>query len=113
MDETNGSRIAWHRGKRGPTYIGGVSCSGDAIRLTGRDPALGIEVALSIPIGEVEQIEIAEEASGSKEFVLLRLSDSEPIHLRPVRGGSLDVQRLARAIGSTSAPAERIQGGRT
>jgi hypothetical protein len=116
MDETNGPRIAWHRGKRGPTYFGGVSYTGDAIRLTGRDPVLGIDVALSIPVEEVEQIGIAEERSGStngSSVVVLRLPGSEPIYLRPVGGSSLDIHLLARTMGLAPQPAPAlIQGGR-
>jgi hypothetical protein len=116
MSETNAVKIAWHRGERGPTYIGGVSRTADAIRLTGRDPVLGIDVALSIPLEEVEHIGIAEGPSGSSDggsFVVLCLPGSEPIQLRPVAGNSLDVHLLARAMGLTPASAQLAQGGRT
>jgi hypothetical protein len=117
MDEMNGPKIAWHRGKRGATYFGGVSCTGDAIRLTGRDPVLGIDVALSIPVEEVERIEIADERSvptDGSSVVVLRLPGSEPIYLRPVGSSSLDVHLLARTMGLAPEPAPQlIQGGRT
>jgi hypothetical protein len=116
MSETNGVKIAWHRGERGPTYVGGVTRTADTIRLTGRDPVLGIDVALSIPLEEVEHIGIAEKPSGSSDggsFVVLRLPGSEPIHLRPVGGSSLDVHLLARAMGLAPAPPQLAQGGRT
>jgi hypothetical protein len=114
MSETDGVKIAWHRGERGPTYVGGVSRTADTIRLTGRDPVLGIDVALSIPVQEVEHIGIVEAPSSTDggSFVVLRLSESEPIHLRPVGGSSLDVHLLARAMGLTPAPAQLVQGGR-
>jgi hypothetical protein len=116
MSETNRVKIAWRRGERGPTYIGDASRTADAIRLTGRDPVLGIDVALSIPLAEVEHIGIAEESSGSADgssFVVLRLPGSKPIHLRPVGGSSLDVHLLARAMGLAPAPAQLVQGGRS
>jgi len=117
MSETNGVKIAWRRGERGPVYVGAVSRGADTIRLTGRDPILGIDVALSIPVGEIEYIGVAEAAVGSIDaapVVVLDLPESEPIHLRPVGGGSLDVHLLARALGAlTPAPTVLAQGGRT
>ncbi|MGE5274036.1 MAG: hypothetical protein ACM3QU_09815 [Verrucomicrobiota bacterium] len=118
MSETNGVKIAWRRGERGPVYVGSVSRAGGTIRLTGRDPILGIDVALSIPAGEIEYIGVAEAAVGSIDagpVVVLDLPESEPIHLRPVGGGSsLDVHLLARALGAlTLAPTVLAQGGRT
>ena len=117
MSTTNGVKIAWRRGERGPVYVGAVSRGADSIRLTGRDPILGIDVALSIPVGEIEYIGVAEAAFGSLDggpVVVLDLPGSEPIHLRPVGGGSLDVHLLARALGAlTPAPTVLAQGGRT
>jgi hypothetical protein len=117
MSERNGVKIAWRRGERGPVYVGAVSRGADTIRLAGRDPILGIDVALSIPVGEIEYIGVSEAAVGSIDagpVVVLDLPGSEPIHLRPVGGGSLDVHLLARALGAlTPAPTVLAQGGRT
>ncbi len=114
MSEKDGVKIAWRRGEHGPTYVGAVSRSTDAIRLTGRDPNLGIDVALSIPVEEIEDVRVVEAAARSIDggpFVVLDLPESEPIHLRPVGGSSLDVHRLARAMGTTPAPTVLVQGG--
>lgn len=114
MSETNGRKIAWRRGERGPTYVGAVSRGDDTIRLTGRDPILGIDVALSIPVTEIDYVGVAETGSGSDDgpFVVLDLEGSEPIHLRPVGGTSLAVHLLARTLGSvTAAPTVLAQGG--
>jgi hypothetical protein len=116
MSETHSRKIAWRRGERGPTYVGAVSRSADTIRLTGRDPILGIDVALSIPVEEIEDVAVEEAAVGSIDgcpSVVLDLTASEPIHLQPVGGSSLDVQLLARTIGFVPAPALLAQGGRT
>jgi hypothetical protein len=111
MSETDGAKIAWRRGERGPIYVGAVSRGEDSIRLTGRDPILGIDVALSIPLEEVEYIGVAETGTGA--FVVLDLSGSEPIHLRPIGGHSLDVHLLARTLGTlTPGPTVLAQGGR-
>jgi hypothetical protein len=117
MSETEGARIAWQRGLRGRTYVGAVSHGEDTIRLTGRDPVLGIDVALSIPIGEVECVGVVETTGGLVDggpYVVLDLQGSEPIHLRPVQGSSLGVHLLARALGSLiPTPTVLAQGGRT
>ena len=118
MSHKNGVKIAWRRGERGPVYVGSVSRGADTIRLTGRDPILGIDVALSIPVGEIEYIGVSEATIGSIDtgpVVVLDLSESEPIHLRPVGAGSSpDVRLLARALGAlTHAPTVVAQGGRT
>jgi hypothetical protein len=116
MSETDSAKIAWRRGEHGPIYIGAVSRGEDTIRLTGRDPILGIDVALSIPLEEIEFV-AAETAAGAADggpFVSLDLIGSEPIHLRPIGGRSLDVHLLARALGAlTPAPTVLAQGGRT
>jgi hypothetical protein len=114
MSETNSAKIAWRRGERGPTYVGAVSRSADTIRLTGRDPILGIDVALSIPVEEIEDVAVEEAAVGSIDgcpSVVLDLTESEPIHLRPLGGSLLDVHLLARAMRFSSAPALLAQGG--
>jgi hypothetical protein len=104
MSETDGLKIAWRRGWCGPTYVGAVSRGDDSIRLTGRDPILGIDVALTIPVHEVVYVGVAE--TGAGPVVVLDLSGSEPIHLRPLGGRSLDVHLLAQALGAlTPAPA--------
>jgi hypothetical protein len=118
MSEANSAKIAWRRGERGPVYVGSVTRAGDTIRLSGRDPVLGIDVALSIPAGEVEYIGVVEAPVGTIEAcpaVVLDLPESEPIRLRPVGGGSaLDVHLLARALGAlTLAPSVLAQGGGT
>ena len=117
MSETS-VKIAWRRGERGPVYVGAVSSSSDSIRLTGRDPILGIDVALAIPFREIDYIGVAEAAVGSiggGPIVVLDLPGSEPIHLRPVGGDSLDVHQLARTLGALAPapPAVLTQGGRT
>jgi hypothetical protein len=114
MSETRSAKIAWRRGRHGPIYVGAVSRSTDTIRLTGRDPILGIDVALSIPVEEIEDIGVEEVAAGSNgggAFVVLDLAESEPILLRPVGGSSLDVHLLARTIGLIPTSALLAQGG--
>ena len=119
MSETGAPKIAWRRGTRGPLYVGEVSRTAETVRLTGRDPILGIDVALSIPLEGIAYVGVTtpEPVSGSGDaggpFVVLDLPGSEPIHLRPLGGSSLDVRLLARSLGLTPAPELLAQGGRT
>jgi hypothetical protein len=116
MKQTDSSRIAWRRGG-GATYVGSVSRTPDAIRLTGRDAVLGIDVALSVPIDEIAYVAVSEPAPWSDDAelcVIVGLADSEPIYLRPLGNTLLNVHQLARALGAlTEAPAVLALGGRT
>jgi hypothetical protein len=114
VNATDAWRIAWRRGDAGPTYVGAVSRGSEAIRLTGRDPVLGIDVALSIPIDEVGFVGVTEpaESADGAPCVILDLIDSEAIYLRPVGSIPMHVHLLARALGAvTRAPAVLAQGG--
>lgn len=117
MSELDSGKIAWRRGEHGPTYVGAVSHGDDTIRLTGRDPVLGIDIALSIPVAEIDYVGVSETAAGSVDsgpFVVLDLSGSKPIHLWPVGGSALGVHLLARGLGALSpVPTVLAQGGRT
>lgn len=114
MQGSESFRIAWRRGS-GATYIGSVSRTPEAIRLTGRDRVLGIDVGLVIPIGEVAYVAASEPAPWSDDAsccVIVGLVGSEPIYLRPLDSTLLNVHLLARALGAvTKAPAVLARGG--
>jgi hypothetical protein len=117
MSETVASRVAWHRRGPGPTYVGAVSRGPEAVRLSGRDLQSGIDVALTIPVAEIEHVGVEEPADGSlhgERCVVLALADSEAIYLRPFGDVPLHVNLLARALGAPTPPAAVLtQGGRT
>jgi len=104
MQQSAALKIAWRRGG-GATYVGSISRGPDAIRLTGRDPILGIDVALSVPIDEIEHVGVsgaAESSAAADPCVIVDLADSEAIYLRPLGRGPLQVHLFARAIGTAS-----------
>lgn len=107
-------KIAWRRGG-GATYVGSISRGPEAIRLTGRDAILGIDVALSVPIDEIEHVGVsapAESSAAADPCVIVDLTGSEAIYLRPLGSGPLHVHLLARALAAlTDAPAVPAQGG--
>jgi hypothetical protein len=116
MQNADDSRVAWRRGG-GATYVGSASRAAEAIRLSGRDRMLGINVGLVIPIAEIAYVAVSESAPWSQDAqpcVILGLVDSEPIYVRPLDDTLLNVHLLARALGpSADAPAVVAQGGRT
>jgi hypothetical protein len=110
------TKIAWRRGD-GATYLGSVSRGPEAIRLSGRDAVLGIDVTLSVPIDEIEYVgvlEPADDSMGAESCVIVDLAGPEPIYLRPLGSTKLHVHLLARALGAlTVAPTVLAQGGRS
>ncbi len=109
-------KIAWRRRNVHRSYVGALCAGAEGIRLTGRDPLTGIDVTLSIPLAEVNHVELSEagdELLAGDRCVVLDLADSEPILLRPAGRGSFHTQLLARSLGAlTHAPALVAQGGR-
>jgi hypothetical protein len=114
METTLAERIAWRRQGVRRHYLGTVEGGEDGIRLAGSDPVTGVEVMLSIPLSEIEDVHVAapgEELAGER-CVVLELVDSEPILLREVGTGPLHVHVLARALAAlTQAPPLVAQGG--
>lgn len=116
MQQSTASKIAWRRGRSGGTYFGSVSRGPEAIRLSGCDPVLGIDVTLSVPIDEIKRVGLSESAdeSAGAECVIVDLACSEPIYLRPLGSTKLHVYLLARALDAlTVAPAVLTKGGRS
>jgi hypothetical protein len=111
-------KVAWRRrGVRRP-YVGTLAADEGGIRLSGRDPVSGVEVALSIPLTEVVDVHVAgpgEELLAGERCVVLHLAESEAIFLREVGEGPLHIHVLARTLGAlthASAPL-LVQGGVT
>jgi hypothetical protein len=115
MTEGLAEKIAWRRrGVRRP-YVGTLAVDG-GITLSGRDPVSGVEVVLSIPLAEVNEVRLAgpgDELLAGERCVVLDLADSEAILLREVGEGPLHIHVLARTLGAlthASRPAV-AQGG--
>jgi len=96
-------------------FVGALRAGDEGIRLTGRDPSSGIDVALSIPLSEVECVRVSasgDELLAGEPCVVLELADSEPIFIRQVGVGACQVHVLARRLGAlTEAPSLLAQGG--
>ena len=94
-------RVAWRRQHAQRHYVGYVTVTEDTVRLAGREQATGIDVALSIPHTAIRKIRVArnarEEVVGERS-VVLELCDDEPIFVRPLDTGSLDLDGFARKL---------------
>jgi hypothetical protein len=116
MGKPLAEKIAWRRQGVRRHYVGTLTAGSEGIRLTGSDPVSGVEVVLSIPLSELENVRVArpdEELLAGERCVVLELAESEPIFLREVGTGPLHVHVLARSLGAlTHAPPLLAQGGR-
>ena len=77
--------IAWLRLNGPYHYVGSLTASGRQVRLVGRDSFTGIEVALSIPFGEIEEVHTSsspDELLTGERCIVLELADSKAICLR-------------------------------
>jgi len=94
-------RVAWRRAHARRHYIGYVTVTEDTVRLAGREGSSGIDVSLSIPHDAIRTVRVArnagEEVVGERS-VVLELRDEEPIFLRPLAIGRLDLDGFARKL---------------
>jgi hypothetical protein len=90
--------IAWRRRGIRRDFVGSLRAGDDGIRLTGRDPQSGLDVALSIPRNEVEHVDVV--GANGDPFVVVELARAEPIFVRRIGPGSVQAQPLARKLGA-------------
>jgi len=94
-------RVAWRRQHARRHYVGYVTVTENSVRLAGHEHATGIDIALSIPRDAIRRVRVArdvgEEVVGERS-VVLELRDDEPIFVRPLSNGSLDLDGFARRL---------------
>ena len=79
MQQSTASKIAWRRGRSGGTYFGSVSRGPEAIRLSGCDPVLGIDVD---PLGADRRDQARRVVRVSRRVGRRRVRDRRPGLLR-------------------------------
>jgi hypothetical protein len=94
-------RVTWRRQHAHQHYVGYVTVTDESVRLAGREHATGIDVSLSIPHEAIRRVRLArddgEEVVGERS-VVLELRDDQPIYVRPVSTGALDLDSFARRL---------------
>jgi hypothetical protein len=94
-------RVTWRRQHATQHYVGYVTVTDANVRLAGREHTTGIDVSLSIPHDAIRKVRVArdsgEEVVGERS-VVLELLDDEPIYVRPVSTGPLDLDSFARRL---------------
>jgi hypothetical protein len=115
MKEILVEKIAWRRNGVREQFVGRLRAAGEGIRLAGRDPVSGVQVALSIPPDELERVRVSstgDELLAGEPCVVLELAGSQAIFLREVGAGPLRVHVLARSLDAmTHASPVLVQGG--
>jgi hypothetical protein len=101
MTELLVKNIAWRRkGVRGH-FAGTLSAGYGGIRLIGRDPASGVDVALSIPTDVVTRVGVSstgDELLVGEQCVVLDLAGSEAILVRELGAAPHRVHVLVRSL---------------
>jgi len=94
-------RVTWRRQHASQHYVGYVTVTDKSIRLAGREHTTGIDASLSIPHDAIRNVRLAknggEDVVGERS-VVLELSDDEPIYVRPVCTGPLDLDGFVRKL---------------
>jgi hypothetical protein len=107
-------KVWWRRGSVGNGFVGLLQADEDGIRLCGRDPESGVDIAFSIPSTQVESVHVAPTDGhlNGDLYVALELEQAQPIFVRQVGGSSLHVQLLTRKLkGLLRQPRLLAQGG--
>jgi hypothetical protein len=102
MNEVVATRVAWRRRHTPHHYVGTLAMTDAGLRLDGREPATGIELSLSIPFSEIEEIEASKGSAdllAGEPTVVLQLAASEPVLVREVGQRSQQASELARQLG--------------
>ena len=101
MNEALAARVAWRRRRTPHHYVGTLATTDAGLRLDGREPATGIELSLSIPFSEIEQVRASNgsvDLLAGEPAVVLQLAGSEPVLLCEVGQGPQKASELARKL---------------
>ena len=110
MNDAAVTPVAWRRRHAPRHYLGTLSTNDVGFRLEGREPATGIELSLSIPFSQIEEI-LAPNGSADllagAPAVVLRLAGSEPVLVREAGSAPREAGDLARALSGLRSRARR------
>ena len=94
-------RVTWRRQHAPQHYVGYVTVTDTGVRLAGTEHHTGIDATLSIPHRAIRRIRVgagmAEEVVG-EQSVVLELDEDDPILVRPLCAGALDLDTFVRKL---------------
>lgn len=95
-------RVAWRRRHAAHHYLGHLTLTDKVVRLSGREGAAGIEATITIPHEAIQRVRVCSpgEHVVGEASVVIELADRDPILIRPVDIGPLDLEGLVRRIES-------------
>lgn len=94
-------RVAWRRRHAPQHYVGYVTVTDEGIRLAGTEHHTGIDAALTIPHAAISTVRVGSsdaEAVVGERSVVLELEEDDPILVRPLSIGPLDLDGFARRL---------------
>ena len=101
------ARVVWRRRHASRHYVGYAVVADNVVRLAGNEQDTAIHAVLSIPPAAIQGVRVGclpEEEVVGEQAVVIELADDDPIYVRPLTAGALDLAGLARKLGSVSAP---------
>ena len=101
MKEVAAEKVAWRRRNVRDHYVGRLAAGAGALRLVGREPGVGVEVALTIPFEEIDDVRVSEgldETLVGESCVVVEPVHSAPILVREVGTGRLHTTELAARL---------------
>ncbi len=109
MKDGRAERVAWRRAGSRHHYVGTLTVEDGLVRLTGRDPATEVEVALAVPRAEIRRVRLSgagPETVQGEPALVLDLAGSRAICLRELGGaGSSRLRRRLQALAAWPPPA--------
>jgi hypothetical protein len=96
-------RVVWRRRHATRHYLGYVLVDDDSVRLAGTEADTGIYSVLSIPPDAIGRARVGDDPGEQvvgKQAVVIELADDDPIYLRPLAPGPLELEDLARKLSS-------------
>jgi hypothetical protein len=89
-------RVTWRRSGSHDAYVGHVTVTDDAVRLSRREVRSGIDASIAIPAATIRAVRAA------AHVVVLELAGGETVTVEPVAAGRREVETVARRIAAAT-----------
>jgi hypothetical protein len=101
------TRVAWRRRSTPTHYVGTLLDVENGIRLVGREPATGIELALSVPYDLIGGVRVSDEASDEvvgEPAVVIDITGADALLVRELGPVTRQTAELARRLKGLVSP---------